>query len=147
MHPERPHVRNARRRARRKGIVVAMGAASGDLVARSFYDRLYSVLFTRRWGHLVEMPYPAGAEQLRHGLMDAAYTKHYASAADCTIPSAAEGAAAAAVPPPPPDITFTATTSATGSLLVGERPAHARAAPCGIAPRMHVSVCCTQERP
>jgi hypothetical protein len=102
----------------RRGTVVAMGAASGQLIANSFYDRLYHSLITPRWGHLIEVPYPEGSKRLHHGVMHASYTRHYAKPPDCTIPTLEERAAADRKLLTC-DVTFTATTGTNGTLLLG----------------------------
>jgi hypothetical protein len=101
----------------RRGAIVALGAASGELIANSFYDRLYNVLLMRRWGHLVEVPYPEGSQRLQHGLMHATYTRHYKRPSDCRILSLEDAASVAE--PLTHDVTFTASTSAGGTLLLG----------------------------
>ena len=95
--------------------MIAMGCASGQVIADSFYDQLYTQLLRKRWGLLLELPYPEGVPRLRHGTMDVSYMAHYA----------AEHAPA---PAPPPqgldDVTFTACTSTDGMLLLGACSSH-----------------------
>eukprot|EP00892_Ulva_mutabilis_P007197 jgi/Ulvmu1/484/UM001_0492.1 len=101
-----------------KGAVVAMGCASAQVMVDSFYDQMYSQLLRKRWGLLLELPYPDGVAPLRHGTMDVSY-----------LGRTAVSAAAAARPPPAPtvqslpdgveDVSFTASTSTTGALLLG----------------------------
>lgn len=57
--------------------MLAAGAWSGDIVARSFYDRLYRTLLAPRAGHLLELPYPDGMQRLSTGVMASGYTRHY----------------------------------------------------------------------
>jgi FAD dependent oxidoreductase len=97
----------------RRGAVVALGSASGALIASSFSDSMYASLLSRRWGVLLSAAYPGGAAPLRHGTMDASYARHYARAAAGTCAQAG------------PDITFTACTSADGRLLLGAHHGHA----------------------
>lgn len=105
---------------------MAMGAASGKLVADSFYDRLYHSLITPLWGHLVEVPYPEGSQRLNHGVMHSSYARHYKRHPDCSILTL-EAQAAASREPVTCDISFTATTSTNGTLLLGANAA----ASCG----------------
>ena len=101
----------------RKGAVIAMGCASAQVMVDSFYDQLYTQLLRKRWGLLLEVPYPEGAPRLRHGTMDVSYMGHTGAVAQ-------QGAQAA----PPPvlsltedteEVSFTAATSSRGTLLLG----------------------------
>lgn len=96
-----------------RGIVVALGAWTGQFLAAQLEDERWDAAFRPRRGLLLEMPRPAGMHAVRHGLMEVGYTQHYAPRGGGSSGSAAgaEGG--------PADITFTATTSASGSLLVG----------------------------
>jgi hypothetical protein len=86
--------------------VVAIGCQSSQLIFSSFRDTLYQEMITPRCGFLVELPYPSGAAALRHGIMEASYALHYR---DSDLPNAATDM----------DITFTASSSCTGTLLLG----------------------------
>ena len=104
----------------RLGTVVAAGVWSGDLLAAATGQAHWFELFLPRRGHLLEIPRPPGMPLLGRGIMEMSYTKHY--------PPQQQAAPAAALPPglskaagdkAVVDITFTASTSASGSLLVG----------------------------
>lgn len=150
-----PRPRRARRcwqpRCRR-GVVVALGAASGTLMLNSFADAMYGDLFLPRLGHLLELDYPAGVTPLRHGLMEASYAAHCSApargaagsgaangvASPDALDVVAQGAAQAAQDAPQapgsglqaaPSVTFTATTSAAGKLLIGAAAVPACCAP------------------
>jgi hypothetical protein len=131
----------------RRGVVVASGVWSGHLLADASGDARWRSLLAPRRGHLLELARPEGMPPVRRGIMELSYTRHYAPAeaggraeeAAAAVAQAIAGPApAAATPPPvlPPDsgdgsssdeasgrvdVTFTATTSASGTLLIGER--------------------------
>lgn len=141
------------------GVVVTLGAWSGDFLAQQLSDARWAGAFRPRRGLLLEMPRPQGMPAVRHGLMEASvcvggsslygmcmhwlmwpdrlkvvpgrhsiekapdpnllpalaaqmgYTAHYAhSSSSSSGQPAADGGL---------DITFTTTTSASGTLLVG----------------------------
>lgn len=102
----------------RKGAVIAMGCASAQLMVDSFYDRYYLELLRTRWGMLLEVPYPDGTPPLRHGTMDVSLMGR-------AVAAAPEDEAALAPPPVRSvpegldDVSFTACTSSSGSLLLG----------------------------
>ncbi|KAG2442112.1 hypothetical protein HYH02_009601 [Chlamydomonas schloesseri] len=99
----------------RHALVLAAGVWTGGLLAAATAEPQWQALLQPRRGHLLELPQPAGMPRVAHGIMEMSYTKHYAQAA-------AGGAKAAASGPnhdEEVDITFTATTSASGTLLVG----------------------------
>jgi hypothetical protein len=90
-----------------------MGVASSDLIARSFYDDFYKDLLFPCAGHLLEIDYPVGLQPLTHGLMEALYTRHYCQR------GRAKAAGETGKVPDGADVTFTATTSQRGTLLLG----------------------------
>lgn len=123
-----------------RGIVVALGAWSGTFLAQQLADVRWAGAFRPRRGLLLEMPRPEGMPAVAHGLMEVGYTQHYSRQ------GSAGGGDADELPGPAPlapvgapaqrqrgksdadeegqeeagvDITFTATTSASGTLLVG----------------------------
>jgi hypothetical protein len=98
-------------RTHRRGVVIAMGCASGQIVYTSVRDALYRDIIQPRCGFLVETPYLPGMQRLRHGIMEAAYTKHYAKDDSCEADGNHDL-----------DITFTASSGPSGTLLVGARP-------------------------
>ena len=83
------------------GIIVALGAWTGPFLARCLSDNVFLDIIKPRRGHLLEI-YDSGVS-LRYGLMEMGYTKHYSSENDATSL----------------DITFTATQSIHGSILIG----------------------------
>lgn len=99
------------------GVIVAAGAWSGDFLSRELENAKWKDVLRARKGHLVEIPgseipRPKGYDAsnrplLRHGLMEFGYSNHYRS--HPVENSNSEGV----------DVTFTATTSASGSLLLG----------------------------
>ncbi|KAF6265606.1 oxidoreductase [Scenedesmus sp. NREL 46B-D3] len=102
-----------------RGVVVAAGVWSGQLLADATGQPSWRQLLEPRRGHLLEVQRPAG-------MMELSYTQHYSSseqqhaaAAGLASSSSAAAAAAAAAAATAVDITFTATTSATGTLLIG----------------------------
>jgi glycine/D-amino acid oxidase-like deaminating enzyme len=108
----------------RRGVVVAAGVWSGRLLADATGVPAWQQLLQPRRGHLVELMPPPGMPPLHSGMMELGYTQHY-SAHRQQQPQPASGgggsssgdgntAADAAL-----DVTFTATVSAAGSLLVG----------------------------
>jgi hypothetical protein len=59
----------------RRGLVLAAGVWSGQLLAAVSGDQRYSALLQPRRGHLLEVVPPAGMAAVRHGVMEAGYTK------------------------------------------------------------------------
>ncbi|GIL84910.1 hypothetical protein Vretifemale_13484 [Volvox reticuliferus] len=115
-------IRTAGRRIHaRHAVVLSAGVWTGDLLSAATGTPGWSRLLQPRRGHLLEMPRPVGMSPVTHGMMEVSYTKHYAAASTTPpLPSAAASStAAAASPASPADITFTATTSANGDLLIG----------------------------
>ncbi|KAK9830316.1 hypothetical protein WJX72_010961 [[Myrmecia] bisecta] len=106
-----------RRVQARLGVVVAAGAWTSKFLCASLPGIAggWATQFQPRRGHLLEFEAPEGMPPVRHGLMEMGYTKHYAkgdqpaSQGHAHTPTGIEAA----------DITFTATTSTSGSLLVG----------------------------
>lgn len=97
----------------RQGVVLACGAWAGEFLARELSHPAWAHAIKPRRGHLLEMPRPEGMPEVRRGLMEMGYTKHYSAAGKAAASAgAADGSSA-------PDITFTATTSASGTLLIG----------------------------
>jgi len=72
-----------------------------------------------RKGHLVVMDRPPGMPSLSAGMMEMSYTKHYAASTHTSMSSSASSSTSDLNPSSPIDITFTATMSAVGSLLIG----------------------------
>lgn len=105
-----------------RAVVLSSGAWAGEFLAQHLGLPVWASAILPRKGHLLEVVPPQGMPPLRRGLMETGYTKHYAAAV-ATNPAAA--ISTAATPPagvvavPAVDITFTATASASGSLLVG----------------------------
>eukprot|EP00884_Botryococcus_braunii_P018100 jgi/Botrbrau1/4974/Bobra.0396s0004.1 len=88
------------------GIVIAAGTWTGALLNKlpgQTFD--WEAQFAPRKGYLLVAKSPPGMPPLRHGLMESAYTKHYA-------PNSKEADGG-------PQITFTATTGVSGCLLIG----------------------------
>ncbi|KAG2496417.1 hypothetical protein HYH03_005643 [Edaphochlamys debaryana] len=95
----------------RHALVMAAGVWSGALLSGATGEPGWAALLQPRRGHLLELPQPAHMPRVAHGMMEMSYTKHYATGG-----SAKAGGQQGAEPV---DITFTATTSASGSLLIG----------------------------
>lgn len=107
-----------------KGVVVAAGVWSGQLLAAATGQPTWQQLLQPRKGHLLEVVPPAGMPLVHTGMMELSYTHHYSATASAAV-SAAEGPGEgvhvhAGSSHQPVDITFTATTSASGTLLIGE---------------------------
>lgn len=121
----------ARRVHAARGVVVAMGAWTSAFLAASLGDERWADAFRPRRGLLLEMPRPAGMPAVQHGLMELFYAQHY-SPRGGQRGGLVEAAGAAADTPQQAhskvDITFTATTSAAGTLLVGS----SRRVPCSV---------------
>lgn len=137
------HLADGRCITARRGVVVAAGAWTGGVVGAALAEgggkddapaaAAWRAALAPRRGHLLVLPRPAGMPPLHHGVMEAAYTKHYSGGGE---------AAAAAVDLPGLDpatdehwgVVFTATTAADGSLLIGssreDRDDFTGAAPC-----------------
>lgn len=84
-----------------RGVVLAAGAWSSQLLGPAWRGALEP-----RRGLMLELPWPEGSAPLRHGCMELGYAAHYAP-----------GGTASATPESL--ITFTATTSARGTLFLG----------------------------
>ncbi|GAX84703.1 hypothetical protein CEUSTIGMA_g12125.t1 [Chlamydomonas eustigma] len=102
----------------RLATVVASGVWSGQLMASLTGDTVWGKLLQPRRGHLIEVAPPPGMPPIKHGMMEMSYTQHYAPGSSTTT----------SLPQQPHvhhdnneavDITFTATTSTSGSLLIG----------------------------
>ncbi|PRW45110.1 glycine oxidase isoform X1 isoform A [Chlorella sorokiniana] len=125
-----------------RGVVVTLGAWSGAFLADQMADVRWAAAFRPRRGLLLEMPRPGSMPPVQHGMMELGYTQHYSQAGSAGAftayqtaqPGAAAGGGAAAAAGGATvaaaeagsgkqgegvDITFTATTSKSGSLLVG----------------------------
>eukprot|EP00878_Enallax_costatus_P025085 GHUV01026806.1.p1 GENE.GHUV01026806.1~~GHUV01026806.1.p1 ORF type:complete len:441 (+),score=126.12 GHUV01026806.1:624-1946(+) len=107
-----------------QGVVVAAGVWSGQLLADCTSQTGWQRLLQPRRGHLLEMQPPAGMPRLNSGMMELSYTQHYSAAAEqqhaaSTGPSPASSKSIGNANMTAVDITFTATTSASGSLLIG----------------------------
>jgi glycine/D-amino acid oxidase-like deaminating enzyme len=98
-----------------KGIVVAAGAWTGAWLASALDNPLWEGTIVPRRGLLLELDMPAGMPPIKHGMMEVSYTKHY------TKPGRDSGKIGAVCSDDEDelDITFTATRSASGKLLVG----------------------------
>jgi glycine/D-amino acid oxidase-like deaminating enzyme len=94
--------------------VVAAGVWSGQLLADATGQPAWQQLLQPRRGHLLEMQPPTGMPPVHTGMMELSYTAHYSSSSSPGHAQAAGGGGGV-------DITFTATTSAAGTLLIGER--------------------------
>ena len=115
----------------RLGTVVAAGVWSGGLLSSVTGQPRWAELLQPRRGHLLEVPRPDGMPLITRGMMEMSYTKHYSKvdvpprSSDGSLPphedlsSVRRSGAIADVTSDPVDITFTATTSASGSLLIG----------------------------
>lgn len=104
---------SGRRLVVKEAVVVAAGVWSGELLGAFTGDQRWLGVLRPRRGHLLEVEAPVGMAPLRHGVMEVSYTKHYAGAASMAQPATGTHAVQ------PLDITFTATTSAQGTLLLG----------------------------
>ncbi|GIL53568.1 hypothetical protein Vafri_9144 [Volvox africanus] len=102
----------------RHALVLSAGVWTGDLLSAATGTPAWSHLLQPRRGHLLEMPRPEGMPPVTHGIMEVSYTKHY-TAASTPPPPPSAAATAASSSAEPADITFTATTSANGNLLIG----------------------------
>jgi hypothetical protein len=115
-----------------QGVLVALGAWTGQFLSQQGLAASWQDAFKARRGLLLEMPRPAGMAPVRHGLMEVGYTSHYTMARDSTSGSSSSsgsrssggsngdsGASSGSGALKELDITFTATTSAAGSLLIG----------------------------
>ncbi|MEW5306962.1 MAG: hypothetical protein WDW36_009389 [Sanguina aurantia] len=117
----------------RCGVLVAAGVWSAQILADATAEAGWAGMLQPRRGHLLELLQPpAGMPVIRHGIMEMAYTKHYSDAHARGPTNAHEAqtcggssSSSSSTPAPSPgltpeiDITFTATTSASGSLLIG----------------------------
>ena len=92
-------------------VVLAAGAWSGRLLAQALDESSWQTSLEPRRGHLIELSRPRWMPPLRHGLMEVGYTRHYLTAnnAAAQVPTSSETN----------DVTFTATSTAQGSILVG----------------------------
>lgn len=103
--------RDGRKLRAQQALVLAAGVWSGQLLSTITNDQSWSSSLAPRRGQLLEFAPPLNMPPLTVGTMETSYTKHYTSAERSGGPaSQREGKT---------DITFTATTSATGSLLIG----------------------------
>ncbi|GLI67114.1 hypothetical protein VaNZ11_011322 [Volvox africanus] len=102
----------------RHALVLSAGVWTGDLLSSATGNPGWSQLLQPRRGHLLEMPRPVGMPPVTHGIMEVSYTKHY-TAASTTPPPPSTTATASSSSAEPADVTFTATTSANGNLLIG----------------------------
>ncbi|MEW5314340.1 MAG: hypothetical protein WDW38_005848 [Sanguina aurantia] len=125
----------------RCGLMVAAGVWSAQILADATAETGWAGMLQPRRGHLLELLQPpAGMPVIKHGIMEMAYTKHYSDAharGSTRTPEAQSSSSSSSSssstthttsqPTSAPllgltseiDITFTATTSATGSLLIG----------------------------
>jgi glycine/D-amino acid oxidase-like deaminating enzyme len=98
----------------RSGAVVAAGVWSGQLLSAATGSPHWQAALQPRRGHLLEVCPPPGMPRLGAGVMEMAYTKHYA-AGICDM-GPADGSYDDDVDV---DITFTATEARNGRLLLG----------------------------
>ncbi|EFJ47144.1 oxidoreductase [Volvox carteri f. nagariensis] len=117
---------SGRRIHARHALVLSAGVWTGGLLSAATGDPVWAQLLQPRRGHLLEMPRPAAMPPVTHGMMEMSYTKHYATASApkaaapaASSPSSSASSSSSASPREPADITFTATTGASGSLLIG----------------------------
>ena len=89
-------------------MVLAAGVWSGNLLTALTGDCRWASVLQPRRGHLLELQRPQGMPPIGRGIMEMSYTKHYSSGT-----AHSGGSTAGKI-----DITFTATTSLSGSLLV-----------------------------
>lgn len=59
----------------RLGVVVAAGAWSGRLLEAATGDTTWGSAFRARRGHLLQLQLPPSMAHLKHGLMEADYSK------------------------------------------------------------------------
>ena len=86
-----------------RGVILTAGVWSGEILSQHFGDDRWKGLLQPRRGHLIEVDRPAGMPVLKRGTMEVKYSRHYSQ----------QGSGKEV------DITFTATQSASGSLLIG----------------------------
>lgn len=91
-----------------RGVIVAAGVWSGEILSQSLGNDKWKGLLQPRRGHLIEIDRPKGMPILHRGVMEVKYSKHYSQESSSSSSAGNEV-----------DITFTATQSASGSLLVG----------------------------
>lgn len=121
------HAHRGRRIAPRQATIVAAGVWSGQLLAAATGQPAWQAALQPRRGHLLELQPPAGMPGVVRGLMELSYTSHYSSAGSHVAATSGGGAGGqsgtaaetSSLQRQAVDITFTATTSASGSLLVG----------------------------
>eukprot|EP00798_Chlamydomonas_sp_ICE-L_P012539 gene12539-15754_t len=102
----------------RLGVVVAAGAWSGQLLSSASGQSEWEDMFRPHKGHLLEMMPPPSMPRVQRGMMEMSYVKHYTTATPDPSTTTAHPTTSTNTPTDA-DITFTATTSATGSLLIG----------------------------
>lgn len=98
----------------RAGVVMASGAWGGEFLARYMNKPQWASALLPRRGLLLEMPRPPSMPEIHRGLMEVGYTQHYNPENRSKLAEKLVDKTTAAA-----DITFTATTSASGSLLIG----------------------------
>ena len=101
-------------------MVVAAGAWSGQLLAAATGQPSWQQLLQPRRGHLLELQPPKGMARVNHGIMEVAYTKHYSSKMHHQQEHLAAVESPGTSSEDEVDVTFTATTSMEGTLLIGE---------------------------
>lgn len=95
-----------------RAVVIAGGAWSSDFLAQQLKDNRWKGVIAPRMGQLLALTPPTDMPALTRGVMEMSYSKHYQEVGR----KSAEGSPA---DESAPDITFTATTSASGELLLG----------------------------
>jgi glycine/D-amino acid oxidase-like deaminating enzyme len=93
------------------GVVMASGAWGGTFLAQHMNKTQWLSALLPRRGLLLEMPRPPSMPEIHRGLMEVGYTQHYNAENRSKVANEKTNTAA--------EITFTATTSASGSLLIG----------------------------
>eukprot|EP00879_Flechtneria_rotunda_P025536 GHRR01027138.1.p1 GENE.GHRR01027138.1~~GHRR01027138.1.p1 ORF type:complete len:339 (+),score=94.72 GHRR01027138.1:908-1924(+) len=102
----------------RHGVIVAAGVWSGQLLSAVTGQAAWQQLLQPRRGHLLEIAPPPGMPPLNTGMMELSYTQHYSQSA--ANHGSQESRSSANTPAlGQVDITFTATMSASESLLIG----------------------------
>lgn len=106
----------------RQAVIVCAGVWSGKLLTQVLGTPVWSQLLQPRRGHLLELQPPKGMPVLQHGVMELSYTQHYVTNQEVANLPATKPVTRDPDHPSSQaaDITFTATTSASGTLLIGQ---------------------------
>jgi glycine/D-amino acid oxidase-like deaminating enzyme len=103
------------------GVVIAAGTWTGPLLAAATGTPSWQRMFQPRRGHLLVLPPPEGMARVNHGIMELAYTKHYSRSSRHHEQKIAPVVSPGTSSEDEVDVTFTATTSMDGTLLLGKR--------------------------